>query len=496
MAMFLINFALQFYSRKVFLNYLGTEILGLNTTATNLLQFLNLAELGISSAVGFTLFKPIHDQNYQTINELVTLQKHLYRRIAYIVIIGAGVLMAWFPWIFSKMQLPLWYAYGSFGVLLLSALLGYFVNYKQIVLTASQQDYKVQLSYKSVLLFKLLAQIIAVSYFKHGYVWWLVLEAVFAIISSVSLHITTIKTCAYLETADKTFRDLRESYPVFTLKIKQMFFHKIGGFALQQCSPIIIYAYASLTLVALYGNYYMIILGIISLMAAAFNSMGAGVGNLVAEGDKEKIINVFWELFSARFCIVASLCFCAYTLIPSFVTLWIGPEFLLPPSTLILLIMILYIQMFRFLVNCYLDAYAMTRDIWAPIVEAVLNIGGSLILGHFWGLNGILLAVVLSLVIMVEGWKPFFLIREGMVYSVKKYIERYVGHLVLAAVTFVIGLIILSYIPFSHSSSNSWLAFIGNALLNLTLYVFLLSGMLYLSFQSFRSFVKRLRDLI
>ena len=64
MAMFLINFALQFYSRKVFLNYLGTEILGLNTTATNLLQFLNLAELGISSAVGFTLFKPIHDQNY------------------------------------------------------------------------------------------------------------------------------------------------------------------------------------------------------------------------------------------------------------------------------------------------------------------------------------------------------------------------------------------------------------------------------------------------
>ena len=101
MAMFLINFALQFYSRKVFLNYLGTEILGLNTTATNLLQFLNLAELGISSAVGFTLFKPIHDQNYQTINELVTLQKHLYRRIAYIVIIGAGVLMAWFPWIYG-----------------------------------------------------------------------------------------------------------------------------------------------------------------------------------------------------------------------------------------------------------------------------------------------------------------------------------------------------------------------------------------------------------
>ena len=63
LAFYFINLVLQFFSRKVFLDYLGAEILGLNTTATNLLQFLNLAELGIGSAIACTLYKPLLEKD-------------------------------------------------------------------------------------------------------------------------------------------------------------------------------------------------------------------------------------------------------------------------------------------------------------------------------------------------------------------------------------------------------------------------------------------------
>ncbi len=494
--MFFINFILQFYSRKIFLDFLGTDILGLNTTAQNLLQFLNIAELGISSAVGFTLFKPIHDSDYKTINEILALQKHLYRQVAYLVIVGSIILMAFFPLIFAKMELPLWYAYGSFGVLLLSALLGYFVNYKQVILTASQNDYLVQLSYKSILMAKLLVQIYAVSHFSNGYVWWLILEAIFAILSSGSLHITTILKCKYLTHVDKSFQELRQSYAEFTTKIKQMFFHKIGGFALQQSSPLIIYAYASLNLVTLYGNYYMVVLGLISLMGAISNSLGAGVGNLVAEGNKDRITSVFWELFSIRFFIIAIFCFCAYKMIPSFIVLWIGAEYLLADSTLILLIIILYIQLSRYLVNSYLDAYAMTRDIWAPIAEAVINIGGSIILGRYWGLDGILFAVVLSLVIMVEGWKPFFLMREGMKYPVSRYFFKYFIHLLIAAIAFAIGSVLIDNIHFIDSASTSWTAFTFDSLLCALIYATVLSVLMFACLRSFRQFYNRIKSFV
>ena len=70
----LASIVIGFVSRKVFLEYLGTDILGLNSTAENLLGILNLSELGIGAAVAYMLYKPLQQNDYQTIDEIVTLQ--------------------------------------------------------------------------------------------------------------------------------------------------------------------------------------------------------------------------------------------------------------------------------------------------------------------------------------------------------------------------------------------------------------------------------------
>lgn len=139
---YFINLGLQFFSRKIFLEHLGAEVLGLNTTATNLLQFLNLAELGVGAAIGYSLYKPLAEKNRQQINEIVSVQGYLYYKIGLFVGGIAVLLMCFFPWIFSKAEVPAWYTYTTFIVLLIAALSGYFFNYKQIVLTSDQKNYK------------------------------------------------------------------------------------------------------------------------------------------------------------------------------------------------------------------------------------------------------------------------------------------------------------------------------------------------------------------
>lgn len=94
---YFINLIISFISRKIFIEYLGTEILGLNTTVVNLLQFLNLAELGIGAAISYTLYQPLADNNRDKICEIVSVQGYMYRKIAGFVILGSFILMCFFP---------------------------------------------------------------------------------------------------------------------------------------------------------------------------------------------------------------------------------------------------------------------------------------------------------------------------------------------------------------------------------------------------------------
>ena len=295
-----INLLLQFFSRKIFLEYLGAEVLGLNTTAQNLIEFLNLAELGIGSAVGYSLYKPLFERNYQAINEIVSVQGWLYRKIAYFVISGACILMFFFPLIFEKAEVPLWYTYGTFIALLVSALLGYFINYRQIVFSADQQEYKVTLNIQGFKFLKILLQIAAVYYLSNGYVYWMLLEILISVLTAYLLNRLLKHEYPWLKSVPKSGKELSKKYPEIIKKTKQLFFHKIASFVLTQTSPLVIYAYTSLTLVAIYGNYMLIVMGAIYLMNALFNSIGAGVGNLIAEGNKKRIKAIFWELASFR----------------------------------------------------------------------------------------------------------------------------------------------------------------------------------------------------
>jgi len=423
--MYFFNLVLQFYSRKIFLEYLGAEILGLNTTAVNILQFLNLAELGVWAAIAPSLYKPLNDRDTAEINRIVTLNGLLYKRIALIIIVASLLVMALFPLIFKKMELPLIYAYASFGVLLFSSLLGYFVNYRQFVLSADQKDYKIQYSYKLSMSIKVVAQIIAMKYLSSPYLWWLILEVVFAIVGSVSLNAVVRKTYPFLNKTHHSIKELTTLYPEIPKRIKQLFIQKISGYVLFQSSPLIIYGIANMTLVTLYGNYLLIVQGIISLMAALFNSMVSGIGNLVVTGDTDHSMRVFFQLYSFRFYIIGVLGVGVYTTGQEFIAQWLGQQYLLSNSTLLLLTVNMMIYLNRYVIYDYLSVYGYFGDVWASILEIALNIGLSIILGIYWGLNGIITGVLITNIVISMIWKPIYLFKIKLKQDYRKFINTF-----------------------------------------------------------------------
>jgi len=114
-------------------------------------------------------------------------------------------------------------------------------------------------------------------------------------------------------------------------------------------------------------------------------------------------------------------------------------------------------------------------------------------LGHFYGLNGILVGVLVSQIVIVRCWKTYFLFHNGLKGYAGRFLKTYGVHLVVLAgaaalSSWLIGLLRLNL-------SGSWLGLIGGAVLIVGIFaLLLLAGMVLCRLgirSSIRRFVKR-----
>ena len=154
-----------------------------------------------------------------------------------------------------------------------------------------------------------------------------------------------------------------------------------------------------------------------------------------------------------------TLIFSVYHLLPSFISLWIGKEYLLSETVLILILINLFIGTTRGTVDQFLFGYGLFYDIWAPITESVIYLTVAIIGGHFWGLEGVLFGATTSRFLIVGIWKPYFLFTKGFKISVWQYWKNWLFHLMIITATAIIIIKILSYaqMDFTYTSWHSWL---------------------------------------
>lgn len=482
-----INLILQFFSRKIFLDYLGAELLGLNTTAQNLLQFLNLAESGIGAAVAFALYKPLSQKNKQEINEILSVQGWFYRWVGIVVLLGSTVLMIFFPLIFDKAQIPIIFAYTTYIVFLIGALLSYFVNYNTVLLSADQKEYQITIPMQGVRTVKVLIQIFVVWKLSHSYVWWIGLEALGAIITSLILLKAIRSEYPWLTPNIALGKELKGKYSFLLTKIKQLFFHRIGGYVLTQTTPLVIFGFSSLTTVAIYGNYWVIMIGCLVFMEAVSRGLGASVGNLVAEGDKKKIKKVFWEILTLKIFLAGGICYGVVYLSDSFVRLWVGQEFVMQRDAMLVMTAVYFLQMQR-TSDTFLYAYGLFSDVWAPIAESVLNLLFSILLGYFFGLVGIFFGVLMSQIVIANSWKVLFLYEKGFRESIKEYLVKYTLKIQLLVVIYLLISQITGTFNIEVASLFDWVKY---AVFYVFLYMILGGTLFFILDNSFKSLVGR-----
>ena len=417
---YIVSIILAFFSRKYFLQNLGTEFLGLSGTLGDMLNLMNITELGIGTAVGVTLYKPLFGNDKETINDIVSVFGFLYTRVG-AIIAGCGIILScFFPIIFKETDLPLYLPYFMFFAMLYASLLGYFVNYKQIILSASQQNYVIVIRYQITITIKVILQIL-VSFLPYNYIWWILLEALTITIYSFVLNKAIYKHFPWLETSITRGKVKFKEYINLWTKTKQVFVLKLSHLVFNSSTNVLTAAFANLSMVALYGNYNMLMSKVTSFVDGLFTGMEASVGNLIAEGNKERILKVFFELLSIRYFLAGVCSIALFFMASPFISAWLGKEYILPELIIVLLSLHVFIQQARLTVDNFKNGYGLYQDVWAPITEVVLYLGLAVILGLFYGLAGILAGMVISETLIKLFWKPYFLFKKGFEVSVWRY---------------------------------------------------------------------------
>lgn len=463
LSFYVLGAAIAFISRAYVLTYLGDQIPGMQSTIANMLSMVGLLELGVGAAIAYSLYKPLVENNHEEICRLVSVQAWFYRRVVAIVSIVFFIIVLFFPIIFDELEAPMLYAYTAFAVSYVGYLLGYLVNFRSIVLHADQKGYKLAMSVQGFNLLKNIIQILVLRYVPNPYLYYLGLELVMSLLSSYLLERILRREYPWLKIVKINGSTLAQDYQQVITKTKQLFVHKIAEVSLGYVAPLIMFSYSSLVAMTHYGNYTTLTTHITAIMGSIFAGIAAGMGSLTAEDDMTRTFKFFWEYLATRHFFATIAIFGFYSFAPDFIRLWIGPQYILPNSLLILICIYCFIGLTRDCITSQTNAFGLFGDVWAPIIESIINIGLSIILGMYFGLEGVLFGVIVSLVLVVMGWKPYYLFTRGFKIPVYTYWMNYIKYPVIG----ILAILLTVKIRISFGISNTvtdWSSLIGTAI--------------------------------
>ena len=430
-----------FLMRTAMIYFMGVQYLGLNSLFTSVLQVLNLAELGVGSAMIYSMYKPIAVDDDRTICALMKLYRMYYRIIGLIIAIVGGILTPFIPKLISGSVPENINIYILYLLNLGATVLSYWLYaYKNSILQAHQRVdvvSKVTLFTNSV---QYGFQLLVLWIFKNYYLYVIVLLATQALNNIITAY-----------EADKLYPQFQpkgqvndKEKKIINRRIKDLFTSKIGGIIYDSADTIVISSFLGLTVLAVYQNYFYILNAIMGLITVVFSACTAGIGNSIVVESKEKNFEdlnefTFIICWGAGFCSVCLLC-----LYQTFMELWVGKELMLSFSAVICFVIYFFIRQLNSLFNLYKDASGMWHeDRLRPLMAALTNLILNLILVQFIGIYGILISTVLAILCVGMPWLLYNLFT---VLFEKKYFFVYMKKLVGYCVVVLASCIITYYI--------------------------------------------------
>jgi len=484
----IVNVVVPFIMRTVILHFLGVKYLGLNGLFRSILSILNLAEFGVGSAMVFSMYKPIADGDSEAICALMKLYRTCYRIIG-IVILAIGLALTPFLPVLIKDEIPADVnLYILYYLSLGSTVLSYWLfAYRNSLLTAHQRS---DVGSKVALVIHMIEyalKIVVLAIFRNYYLY-LVLQ----IISQAFINIVTaMKSVQYYPQYAPRGNLSSQKVKNIVLRVRDLFTSKFAVVISDSADTLVVSSFLGLEVLAVYQNYFFVVSSLKTLIDVIFGSCLAGVGNSLVTESKEKNyydLRKMTILFGWLMNICTAMLLCMYQ---PFMLIWMGKENLLTFSYVICFAVYFYFIGMNRLINMFKDASGIWKiDKWRPLVGAIVNLSLNLATVNIFGLYGVILSTVISVVFTQIPWLFHNLFKYVFP---KKYLWQY-ARLYFSFTIITLASCLTSLYLCSIPKLSAWPAFFVNAAIS-----FIVPNILFLTIygrsELFKASIRQLKSI-
>ena len=384
-------------SRKVFLTNLGAELLGVNNLFSDVLMLFSFADLGFGTAIMFSMYQPIAENNEKKVQSMLLFYRTIYRFVILALMIISLGFVPFLPFIKTDIkfnELIIYYLFFQ-----LSNIIEYVWAYRESYVIACQRERELS---KWNLIYNVVKNIgqIMVVIVCHNFVAYLLIGL--ACVVGKKLLINSYILSHYPITSLKNVEQLpKNEKNSIVRKSVALVITKVGNLIINQTDSLIVSYLISVVEWGFASNYLVIKKAIFNVSDKIYSAVLPSMGNLLVEDDKEHHTKVFlkYDFMNAwmhTFFFVAFL-----SLSNPFIELFFGEKAVLNISFVFIFFFASFIDGLRSPVSVMREAGgSFEQDKWYTILAAFVNIVVSVPLAVNMGLVGVYIGTVCAMIVL------------------------------------------------------------------------------------------------
>ena len=481
-----VHILLTFVGRQIFLQVLSVEYLGMNRLYGDIISMLSLADLGLMTAMSYSFYKPLAEQDEDKISALIGFYRTLYNIIATVVAV-VGVLITPFLRYIINLETDIPYLEVYYLMTLSHTVISYLFVYKSTIITADQKSRVVSKYSMWTSIIIMLIQMVVLLTTRNYMVYSLV--PIFGTLAN-NLIISRKANDLYPFIKKKVQLDTQDKREIFS-NIRSVFIYKVASTIFTGSDNIFISSIVGTAVVGVYANYRLAVTNLAALAFMVFTSLTPSIGNLIAKEPPAKRLEVFRLMQTASYWLGGFFSFCLFFMLDDFVTLWLGSSYLFDMPTKIAILVNFYLSITLYPIIAFREAtgiYQKTK--YVMLAAAVMKIILSIIFGRLWGLMGIVSATTVSKLLTYAWYEPKVLFHDYFEDRADSYLY---GHII--NFTMVTVCIVFVHLAFPWAESSGWLEWIFKGVVY-TVGINALFFLRYFKTPEFRNVLEKVKEIL